>query len=373
MAKSLTDTYDSSRVVLPPTENGIARGLSRAAYIDDDFLKMEYERVFARNWTFAGFAHEISNPGDAMPVQVAGQPLLLVRNIANEIGAFHNVCRHRGHAVITALCRGLKSLVCPYHAWTYDLDGNLKRTPHFGGYAKHSVDGFSLESHGLKSVRSAVWHDWIFVDLAGEAPALDKYLTPITSRVEDLDFGNLKPLAKLDLGVVQANWKFLIENFVEPYHVPVVHRQSAAGQPLAEHYMIVDDHCIGCGIDVAEPCEDGSRDVLDMSTRYFVLFPNFVFGWYLPNQLGVHLNVPLAPDRTQQWRVIYHIGEQTPDAEYVKRLTELWQRVHREDHEIVESLQRARASSVLEDGGLLSPHWETSVRQFHKLVINALA
>jgi choline monooxygenase len=169
----------------------------------------------------------------------------------------------------------------------------------------------------------------------------------------------------------------LIENFIEPYHVPVVHRTSAGGQPLKEHYLIVDDRCVGCAVDVAggvgessvhDPC-----DHLDMSTRYLALFPNFVIAWYLPDQVGVHLNVPLAPDRTAQLRVIYHVGERPPDEAAVAALVELWTQVHREDHAIVEGLQSTRAFPVLADGGLLSPYWETSVRRFQELVVEAIA
>ena len=368
MATSPQAAHD---LTYPAVEHGVARGLPREAYTSLDGLQLEFQRVFAKAWTFIGFAHEIPAPGDVFPALAAGQPIMVVRTTDSEIKAFHNVCRHRGHSLVQAPRRGLKNFVCPYHSWTYALDGRLQRTPHFGGHGQ-SVEGFPAERFGLQPVRCDVWHDWIFVDLGAGAPPLGEYLSPLGARVAEIDFDRLKVIAKLDLGVVQANWKLLIENFIEPYHVPVVHRESAGGQPLSDHYMIVDGHCVGCAIDVTAPSDTDPGERLDMSTRYLMLFPNFVFAWYLPDQLGVHLNVPESPERTRQWRVIYHLGDDEPDPEYVDRLSTLWTRVHREDRAIVEQLQIGRTSPVMDDGGLLSPHWETSVRRFHELLVDAL-
>lgn len=363
---------DHPVLAVPPTESGIAHGLSREAYTSERVLALEFERIFSRHWTFVGFAHDIPASGDAFPVHVAGQPVFVIRSASGDISAFHNVCRHRGHPLVRTPCQGLKNLVCPYHAWTYGLDGTLLRTPHFGGYGEH-VDPYVTKNFHLRAVRCETWHDWIFVDLGGEAPALEAHVAPIATRLGAVDFSQLQVLTKLDLGVVEANWKLLIENFIEPYHVPVVHSVSAGGQPLRDHFMILDEHCVGCGIDVSvDPEADEAGQRLDMSTRYLMAFPNFVFAWYLPDQLGVHLNVPEAVNRTRQYRVIYHIGDQAPTCEQTRQLATLWTQVHREDHEIVEQLQIGRGSSVMDDGGLLSAHWESSVRQFHRLVLDAL-
>ena len=109
-----------------------------------------------------------------------------------------------------------------------------------------------------------------------------------------------------------------------------------------------------------------------MSARYLTLFPNFVLGIYVPDQLGVHINTPVDAGRTRQRRVIYHIGREEPSADVVESLSELWHSVHLEDHAIVERLQQGRASDVMQAGGLLSPHWEDGVRRFQELVLEAL-
>ncbi len=351
---------------------GLIHGLPRGAYTSEAFLALERERVFAPNWTFVEFAHALAEPGDVRPLSVAGLPILLLRDHEGVVRAFHNVCRHRGHLVVEAPGRGKRFLTCPYHAWRYGLDGALQATPHFAGYRQADPAGFSRERFGLVPLRAAVWQDWIFVNLDGAAPPLEDYVAPLAAELDGVDLARMTPLAVLDFGAVEANWKFLVENFVEPYHVPFVHPKSAGGQPLGDHYTFENGNCFGCAVDVAEQAAGKRSDALDVSARYLALFPNFILGHYAPDELGVHINLPEGAARTRQRRVIYHLGAAMPDDATIEAKKNLWGRVHREDHAIVEGLQRGRASPVLEDGGLLSPHWETSVHHFHKLIAAAL-
>jgi choline monooxygenase len=352
--------------------DGLCHGLPRGAYTSEAFLALEAERVFARNWAFVEFAHALPGPGDMVPLTLAGLPILLVRDKTGGVQAFHNVCRHRGHSLVDKPCRGKKFIICPYHAWRYGLDGGLKATPHFAGYHDSTPTGFQAADHGLKPIRVGVWHDWIFVNLDGQAPPLADSMAPLAAQLEGLDFAKVTPLVTLDFGVVQANWKFLVENFVEPYHVPFVHSRSASGQPLGDHRMIIDGACFGCAVDVAEAPAKKRTDALAMSSRYLALFPNFIFGRYFPDELGVYVTLPEGPGRTRQRRAIYHVGDDPPDAATLEGLKRLWSKVHGEDHAMVEGLQRGRASPVLDDGGLLSPHWETAIRHFHKLIADAV-
>ena len=334
--------------------------------------------LFRKSWVFVGFAHAMRNPGDVVPVTVAGQPLVLVRGRDGEIRAFHNVCRHRGTTLVSEACHVDRLLTCPYHAWAYDLEGRLRSTPHFDGYGNHTPADFEPTSFGLVSVSSFQWHDWLFVNLDGKAMPFEQYVTPLERRMQDIEFDKVTPLATLDFGTVNANWKSLMENFMEPYHVAFVHPKTAGGQPLKNHYTVVDGLCIGCAVDVAadEEAEPSTAvlasEALDMSARYLTLFPNFVLGIYVPDQLGVHINTPVDAGHTHQRRVIYHMGQEAPSADIVESLSELWHSVHLEDHEIVERLQQGRASEVVEAGGLLSPHWEGGIRRFQELVLEAL-
>ena len=348
-------------------------GLPAHAYTSDAFFEAECSRLFPAAWTFVGFAQEMPRPGDVAPVTVGGLPVLLVRNGDDEIAAFHNVCRHRCAILVDAPANVGHFLRCPYHCWVYDLDGALRKAPHFGGPGKEYPDGFTPDEHGLVPVRCTVWHDWIFVNLDGNAPSFDDYAAALQGRLAGIPFDSLRPIGMIDLGEVATNWKFLMENFIEPYHVQFVHPRTTR-QPLLNHSTFVDGPCLGSTVDLDEAPAGpkGGAAKLDVSSRYLTLFPNFVLGWYEPDQLGVHLNVPLGPGRTAQRRVLYHTGaEALPDAT-VEETKDLWRKVHREDHEICERLQRGRASPVAAAGGVLSPHWEDCVRAFQDLVAGAV-
>ena len=137
--------------VMRPT--GKASGLPSAAYTDPQFLALEERLLFAPSWIYAGRAAELAHPGDIRPVKVAGQPLLLLRNRSGEIKAFHNVCSHRNALLLREPVSGRPTLTCPYHAWSYDLDGRLVRTPHVGGQDIDDCPELDKETLGLKPVR----------------------------------------------------------------------------------------------------------------------------------------------------------------------------------------------------------------------------
>ena len=370
MSPSLLSILGAEPVAAFETPGPVASGLPAAAYTSEAFFALENERIFGECWVFAGFAHELARPGDVVPVTVAGQPVLLVRDTKQRIRAFHNVCRHRCLKLVDEPGNVGRAIRCPYHSWTYGLDGTLHVAPYFGGRDPRAVPaGFDREQHGLVPVRSATWHDWIFVDLGGAAPPLADFVAPLLDRLDGLDLDRMHHLVTLDFGEVATNWKLLMENFIEPYHVQFVH-STTTEQPLADHYTVNEPGCLGCAVDVSGTA--ARDDTLSADSRFLTLFPNFVFGLYLPDQIGVHLDVPLAPDRTRQRRAIYSLGPEPTSDERAERLAKLWRDVHLEDHAICERLQQGRASGVAAGGGLLSPVWEDSVRSFQQLVMSHL-
>ena len=346
-----------------------ARGLPAEAYCHEEFWRLECETVLAQNWACVGFKHEFKKTGDVVPVTLAGRPLLLVRNAKGEIAAFHNVCRHRCLKLVDRPKNVGRVITCPYHTWAYGLDGALRSTPYAGGPDLHQLEGFDPSENGLFPVRVAVWQDWIFVNLDGQAPDFETYAAPLIDRLEGIDFAKVQPVATLDFGEVATNWKFIMENFIEPYHVQFVHA-STTNQPLRDHYTIVEGPCVGSAVDLKE--EIGTSGSLGVSSRYLTLFPNFVIGRYFPDQLGAYLNLPLGPDRMIQKRVIYTTEGQTLTEAEVTNLRDLWWSVHKEDHEMCERMQAGRASPAAAAGGVLSPHWENSVRAFQELVARSV-
>ena len=370
MSPSLHSILGAETVAAFETPGPVARGLPAAAYTSEAFFAIENERIFRESWVFAGFAHELDRTGDVAPVTVAGQPVLLVRDPERRIRAFHNVCRHRCLKLVDTPGNVGRAIRCPYHSWTYGLDGALHVAPYFGGREPRTVPaGFDRGQHGLVPVRSATWHDWVFVNLDGAAAPFEDFVAPLQRRLDGLDLAGIHHLVTIDFGEVAANWKLLIENFIEPYHVQFVH-STTTEQPLTDHYTVNEPGCLGCAVDIS--AEATEANTLSADSRFLTLFPNFVFGLYLPDQIGVHLDVPLAPGRTLQRRAIYSLGPEPESAGCTEQLAKLWHDVHLEDHAICERLQQGRASDAAAGGGVLSPVWEDSVRSFQELVVSRL-
>ena len=164
----------------------VVRGLPPAAYTSEAFYALECERLFARNWVFAGFVQGLPNAGDLWPTRVAGNPIVLVRREDGVIRAFHNVCRHRGHLLVGAPCSGTRKIVCPYHAWIYSLNGQLSRAPNFAGAGRAEAQGFETGENGLTEVRCAPRRDWIFINLSGSATDLETHLVDADARLRGL-------------------------------------------------------------------------------------------------------------------------------------------------------------------------------------------
>ena len=344
-------------------------GLPAKSYTDQEFWEKECNTALSDGWLFVGFVHEFKKPGDVIPIFIAGKPILLIKNNNNKITAFHNVCSHRCLKLVDEKKNVGKVIRCPYHSWSYDLEGNLKAAPHIGGNNQHKPKGFNFLDHGLKGINIHIWHDWIFINLNGKAKKFEEYAKPLIKKFKDIDLKKLKYVATLDFGKINTNWKFLIENFIEPYHVQFVHK-TTTNQPLKDHYTIVDGICYGSGVDVKQEDNKNSSS-LSVTSRYLSLFPNFIIGNYFPNQVGVYLNVPISPGETIQKRIIYTSDGKDMSKEESDIVKKIWWSVHKEDHEMCERLQEGRLSPASDQGGLLSPYWEKGVQTFQKLIIQA--
>ncbi len=372
MSVSLKDIADQGQFDTFENTGPLAHGLPALAYTDTEFFKLEQEKLFSNSWMCVGYAHDLTKAGEAIPVDVGGQPIVLVRNETGEIKAFQNVCRHRCMKLVDQPMNVGRLFKCPYHAWSYDLSGKLRAAPHFGGIDNQKPDNFDFDDYGLVPVPCDTWGHWIFVNLNGNAGNLSDHVAPLANRLDGIDLADLRLVGMLDFGEVDTNWKFLMENFIEPYHVPVVH-SGTTDQPLSDHYVVSEGTCLGSAVDIErDDGVEGRAGSLNVSSRYLTLFPNFVLGRYFPDQLGVHLNLPVSADKTRQYRAIYKTDGSEASVQETEQLMNLWWDVHKEDHDVCERLQQGRASAISADGGVLSPCWESSVRRFQELVYQAV-
>src|SRR5271167_2934114 len=221
MARSVVEILGEEairRIRLPIAEAG---GLPRQAYISDEFFALERERLFPRGWMAIGFTSDVPEPGDAVPLMVAGLPIILCRDKTGEIRTFHNVCRHRAAQVLVKPSKGLKLFSCPYHAWAFNLDGSLKGIPYFDGTPGGRECNLDWEKNALVPVRVGVWHHWVFVNLDGNAPPLEEYIAPLIRLTEGFDLSATRFHQRVDWEFA-ANWKFQNDNW-ETYHHTWVH------------------------------------------------------------------------------------------------------------------------------------------------------
>ena len=362
------------------TEAGSA--LPNAVYTSPDFYALEQQAVFRRTWVFAGFAHQLPSRGDMLPVEVAGQPLVLIRGEDETIRAFHNVCRHRGAKLIDAPQRGRKTVICPNHSWSYTLEGKLQSRPHFFGGNKHDVNRADCHRADLAKVRCAIWFDWVFVNISGDAAPLNEHIAPIVNRLNGYDFSTLHFSSAMQFDL-NANWKLPIENFIEPYHVfschPWLNEFVGMDERLPPEF---DRHVLSCGYDFKQndPARGGSLPHFphlpeDKKQRgdWYVLFPNFAFEIF-PDQVDVFIATPLAADRCQETIALYFVGEGALADKYSdarEYVIQNWHDLNNEDIGVIERMQAGRASEGF-DGGVLSPYWDPVQQHFGRLIFEAV-
>ena len=389
---------DAIAAVRRPIE--AARGLPSAAYTSEEFFRLEQRKYFARTWMGVAYTSDIPNPGDAIPITVASLPIILVRTHKNEIKAFHNVCRHRAAMVLTEPCEKVKQLQCPYHAWTWDLDGKLRATPYFDGSKSGLDEGYlDRDSLGLVAARCATWHHWIFVNLDGNAPPIEEHLQPLVEFMNQADIGTTRIGERVDWEF-NANWKLMNDNW-ENYH----HMWAHKGQ----FTKVSDDLDLKSRKPWSTPLQAGSVVTIKRNSQDAppypnresdlpmipfpegeerVTAPNLVFPnveiTVVRDNIGSIITEPLAPDRTVARMAYFFVGDAATDPKYEagrnlnfdrwlgkKRKRGGRDGLRNQDFRIFELQQTARRSPA-SDQILFSPIWEQNVHYFHNHLLDYL-
>ena len=372
-------------------ETEFARGLPNEAFTTQAFLDLENQTVFSRSWVFAGPASDVPDRGDVKPMAVAGRSLFMARGQDDEIRVFQNVCPHRGTRLVTDVMRRTSVLTCPYHAWSYGLDGHLVGRPHYYGPDKHDRgNNGGNDRVCLFAVRSATWHDWVFVNLDGKAPAFEEYMAPVISRYESWDV--TKPhFAHYAAFEFRCNWKLAVENFCDSYHVfklhPALHQtlgtELFAMEPDGSHLFSVDHTMAsaGSGLTVDEdgpapPIVPTLPEHLQSSTpltSFCNLFPNVAMNLYLGN-LSFIMFEPVGSDHCTMHQWYYFVGDaahQSQHREARENVYEQWAILNAEDEGVCQRIQEGRSCDAY-DGGRLSPYWDTGTVHFQRQIAAAI-
>jgi choline monooxygenase len=201
----------------PDRDIARASTLSAPLYHSKETFEDEKAKIFSSTWQLAGHVRQAAHPGDYFTFDLIGEPLLIVRGDDGILRGFYNVCRHRAGNPASG-CGNRKLFRCGYHGWTYRLDGALLVTPEFGG-----VEDFDSRDFGLVPVRTEEWCNLIFVNLDPDAPPLGECLGELPRQAEKFDFPGMK-FSERRTYDMKCNWKTYIDNYLEGYHLPSVHR-----------------------------------------------------------------------------------------------------------------------------------------------------
>jgi choline monooxygenase len=368
-----------------------ANGLPNECYINDDYFKIERERVFFNNWVVIGVSSSVPEVGDAKPFNLMGIPLLILRDKKNKIRVFHNVCSHRGMILVNEECKLKNTIRCPYHSWSYNFNGELIATPHIGGMNIHEAEGFIKSKSNLKEVSTHVWMDLIFINIHKNKKNFEECIHPLEqqwSKFISKEDQKLIRHAK-DFGYfnmeVQSNWKLAIENYCESYHLPWVHPELNRVSNLKDHYHIEDisETFSGQGSNKYSQQFDGNKKLstfpnwpndLYQNSEYVSLFPNVMLGIHVDHFYAFWLE-PLSNNITREHFEMYYVGDESASSDEYKEIRKknfaFWQEVMNEDVGAIEGMQKGRSSPVY-NGGNFSPIMDTPTLMFHKWVATNL-
>ena len=370
------------RSVLPDefarsTQNETPRGglLAPWTYTSSELFQLERDELFHCNWMLIGHVSDFLQAGDYRTLDVGNERAIVIRNVTGELRAFHNVCRHRGSRVVSSTEGSCgRAIVCPFHGWTYELDGRLKNVPRVEKFA--SLD---RSQEGLLPIDLEVWQGFVFVRFRGDGPSVADHLAPIMEQVSPYRLSEMKPCGNSYMaGEVSYNWKIFHDVDNEGYHVPAAHPdlQELYGRTYRDSDIegipfttgIVDNY-VAQHWSVARyksllPEFDHLPKENQRLWMYIGVFPNLVFFLY-PEKAGFYMSLPLDVNRTLIIDREFALPDQrreTRAARYLsRRIDEI---TGEQDRNLVQWLHEAVRSSVYPRNNL--SQLEQHVAGFHE-------
>jgi glycine betaine catabolism A len=334
---------------------GQSHMLPRVAYVDPAVLAWERENFFG-GWMCVGRSSDLAKTGSQKAVEVASGSVLLIRGEDGVLRGFVNACRHRGHELLPCGASTAKrSVVCPYHAWTYKLDGSMRNAPHMD-----EVEGFDPGDYSLLSLPVHEWHGWVFVASSGQAPDFQDHIGALEPIIAPYAPENLEVAATHEY-VIEANWKVLAENYQECYHCSMIHPElCAVSPPESGENLDLPGDWVGGGMDLRDNAQTMSLDGKShgenieglsqtelRTVMYIVVFPNLLVSLH-PDYVMTHRLTPLEPGKTYvecSWAFPKSaVAKPGFDPAYA---VDFWDLTNRQDWAACESVQR----------GVSAPQW----------------
>jgi Rieske 2Fe-2S family protein len=332
-----------------------AKTLAQQYFVSPEVFAKEQDGIFSKQWVLVGHQSQLAEAGDYFVAAAAGESLIVVRDQRSVIRGFYNVCRHRGTRLKDDTCGHGSAIRCPYHAWTYGLDGRLIGAPHMD-----QVPDFDKGDYSLHAVNLALWEGLIFVNLADSPTPLEEWFAPLKGKFSHWNMSILRA-AKRIVYDVKANWKLMFENYSECYHCPGVHPMLSKVSPYdsAENdltegpflggFMKINK---GAGLTMSgKACALPVGKIENLQeVFYYSIFPNMLLSLH-PEYVMVHQLWPQSPERTLilcDW--FFHPEAFERDDFKPKDAIEFWDMTNKQDWHVCELSQQGIASRAYEPG-----------------------
>jgi choline monooxygenase len=383
MVRSIGAKKDSSRHRLSWLEAWKPRSLTTEAvslpaemYSSAEIYRLEQEQIFGKYWYYVGHTSQLQGPGSYFTVEIAEQPLVILQNKAGDLRAFFNICTHRAGPVTAESSGKCNRLTCVYHAWSFDLEGNLRGIPDM-----ETAEDFDLAAHALTAVKVDTWGPFIFVNLDPDSDSLETQLGELPELFQRYQFNNWARVHSIDYWT-NSNWKLYVENNTESYHEPSVHPvlakyyQHVQATARYHYYLQLTPLAIDADKDWSREDPDLHAPGLTQEEMEWVstmsFFPNFA--WILsPACAIIYLVDPQGPQRTRvRWDWLVPNTEAAKSPDNLNPLIEFFDNIQQEDLKLLPEVQK-RIQSMGYKQGRLSPTREVGTHLFQELIMRAIA
>ncbi len=348
--------------------------LPSRAYVQQHYLDLERDIVFGKTWQYVCHVGEIANPGDYQTVNIQGHPLVVLRDRQGQLRAFYNVCLHRGHELLEG-SGNTKTIVCPYHAWCYKLDGDLMSARYSDWMEDFDFADFKLMPVQIEEFCSMVW-----INLDKDAPSLAEQSGELGNEILSYapDLAGLK-LAHRKTYTLKANWKSVVDNFLECYHCAVAHRDFVTLVDI-DNYRVTTHGIYSSHIAPAGKTDNSAYDVSEASVQdhaVWWLWPNTALLRYpgSPNWM-VWRFIPIDAETTYEIFDFFY-EDDTPTEQQMEAIEYIDTVLQKEDIDIVESVQRGMKTPAYDRGRFVCNlngfgESEHAVHHFHGLYLDAI-
>jgi len=329
------------------------RSLPAWIYSDADFFELERHHIFMKTWQLVCHLSNLPESGDYFTFDLLGERVFAIRGEDGAVRCFHNVCRHRAARLLKGESGSCRRIKCPYHAWRYDLEGNLKNVPF-----ERDFPNFKKENHGLVPVETEIWNGFVFVRLGGDGPSVAEVFEPYAEDVARYRLDKIEPMGRITTRPRDANWKTVIDNYVDALHIEVAH-PGLTGLFGNTYSLEVKEGVQKLWGDIVPT----NKETLSVKMykkylpkecqrrwEYFRMWPNLAFDLY-PDQVDFMQILPVSPGKMVIREISFALPDERREMKACRYLNwRINRQVNAEDHGLISGVEEGMRSSSYTSG-----------------------